>query len=685
MKFSFPLIKKLVPTAKNKRELIKKLNAHFFEAEEAGGNALEISIPPNRFSDAASHWGIAKEISAIYSRNFRTQNPKPKTQNLGSAKAPFKIEIQNKKLCPRYMAQYFEKVKIGPSPKWMKGVLIDCGLRPINSVVDIMNYAMLETGQPLHAFDYDKLTQSADRKAQIIVRRAKKGEKITTLDDKIYQLDENILVIAGGFKMDSRKKLEKDSGAVLAIAGIKGGKNAEVDKNTKRIIVESANFNGANIYRASKILKLSTDASLRFSHNISPELTAMGLNRAAQLLLEIAGARAGQIADVNFVKARKKFIKFDLDKFNEFIGLRLDIKSCRKYLELLGFKISRPPSIIRNQSSFLVEVPAIRCDIEVFEDLAEEIMRLYGYDRLESSPPRIHLTPSGFEDRIILKDKARKILIGTGLNEVSNYAFIGEADLAFGKEWKNTTVELANPISSQFKYLRPSLTVGLLKNIESNLRFFDEVKIFEIGNVFFKKKDDKLAEKLTLGIVLASKNKKHAFFELKGIIKEFFGKVGLSDYLMPEIDKGDNFLQPGEILKIESGRVVIGYLGGINKDFIKDNAALAEIDLGRLLKLVSEEHEYRPLSKYPSMMRDVSILVEPGARVGEIIQAIQESDLKYIEDVDLIDEFELELKRSLTFRVIFQAENRTLTEQEVNREMEKIVKMLKSRFKAGIR
>ncbi len=673
MKFSFPLIKKLVPAAKNKNELIKKLNAHFFEAEDASGNTLEISIPPNRFSDAASHWGMARETSAILGRKFQFPNSNNPRFSKRTGTAPFGVEIKDKKLCPRYSAQYFGDVKIGPSPRWMKNILIDCGLRPINNVVDIMNYAMLESGQPLHAFDYDKLTTNNKRQTTIVVRRAKRGEKIITLDNKTFHLDENILIIA-------------DSKNPLAIAGVKGGKNAEVDKNTKRIIVESANFNGVSIYKASKILKLSTDASLRFSHNISPELTAMGLNRAAQLLFEIAGAKAGQIVDVNFVKARKKVIKFDLDKFNELIGLKLDLKSCWKYLELLGFKISRPPSIIRGSSSFLVEVPALRCDIEVFEDLAEEIMRLYGYDRLKSSPPHIHLTPSGFEDKIILKDKTRKILIGAGLNEVSNYAFIGEADLTFAKILKDTAVELANPISNQLKYLRPSLAVGLLKNIESNLRFFDEVKIFEIGKVFFKEGKNKLNEKLVLGIVLASKNnKQQTFLELKGIIKEFFSKVGLSDYLMPEMNRDSNFIQANEVLKIESGRTTIGYLGGINKNFIKENTALAEIDLDKLLKLVSEEHEYRPLSKYPSVMRDISILVEPSARVGEIIQTIQESDLKYIEDVDLIDEYEFELKRSLTFRVIFQAENRTLTEQEVNQEMKKVIKILKSRFKARIR
>jgi len=692
VKFSYSLIKKLVPAIKSKRDLINKLNLHFFEAEDLSGNVLDISIPPNRFSDAASHIGIGREVSAILGIKMRTYADY--TQKCAEvfrvsprsvrASQRFRVEVQDKNLCPRYVAQYFENIKVGPSPKWVKDVLVDCGLRPINNVVDIMNYAMLETGQPLHAFDYDKLVTSDKRQATIIVRRAKKGEKITTLDDKSYELNKNILVIA-------------DIKRPLAIAGIKGGKEAEIDKNTKRIVVESANFNGVNIYKSSKTLKLSTDASLRFSHNISPELTIIGLNRASQLLAEVSGAKAGQIVDVNFTKSRKKIIKFNLEKFNQFIGLNLDVKTVRLYLERLGFKINQNQKSRRKvgiptetsglitQNSFLVEAPLLRQDIKLFEDLAEEAIRLHGYNRLKSRPPHIYLHLSGFEDQIVLKDKIRKVLIAAGLSEVSNYTFIGETDLVFGKNWGDKVVELENPISAQLKYLRPSLAPHLLKNIEGNFRFFDEVKIFEIGKTFFRDNKNKLNEKLILGIALASKNNGQVFFELKGIIKEFFGKIGLVDYLMPEMADGNNYLQSNEVLKIESDGAVIGYLGGVNKSFVKGDAALAEIDLDALLKLVVEEHEYRPLPKYPSMMRDISILVEPTVRVGEIMQAIQEVDLKYIEDVDLIDEYDVASKRSLTFRVIFQAQDRTLTNKEINQEMEKIVKILKNKFKVQIR
>ncbi len=674
MKFSYTLIKKLVPAVKSKKELIDKLNIHSFEVEDAGGDVFEVSVPPNRFSDAASHWGIATEISAILGENFRIKNLefridpsgicRGQKKNLGNEKPIFKVEIKDKNLCSRYSARYFENIKIKPSPKWMQKILIDCGLRPINNVVDIMNYATLETGQPLHAFDYDKLTTNDQRQTTIIIRRAKKGEKITTLDNQVFELNENILVIVNDSPRES---------AVLAIAGIKGGEKAEVDKNTKRIVVEAANFDGVNIYKSSKALKLFTDASSRFSHNLSPELVSLGLSRSGELLKEIIGAKAGQTTDVNFTKPIKKTIKFDLEKFNKFIGLDLDVKTCRKYFERLGFKITQN-SKLKTQNSFLVEIPPLRQDIETFEDLAEEAARLYGYNKIESAPPRIHLIPSGFEDQIILKDKIRKILIGMGISEVYNYSFIDKAD--------ENAVELENPISAQFKYLRSSLAHHLLENIKNNSRFFDEIKIFEIGKVF-----NKTEEKLMLGIAMVSKNKKsetrlpdgQVFFEVKGVVERLFKKIGLVDFLMKE--------SKGESIEIESGDKIIGSINHSDyKGLPADrHGALAEINLDYLLELIVEEHEYRPLPKYPSIMRDISILVEPTARVGGIIQTIQEADLKRIDDVDLTDEYGINGKRSLTFRIIFQAEDRTLTDDEINKEMEKISKILKIKFKAIIR
>lgn len=297
------------------------------------------------------------------------------------------------------------------------------------------------------------------------------------------------------------------------------------------------------------------------------------------------------------------------------------------------------------------------------------------------------MVPSGFEDQIVLKDKIRLILAKIGFNEVYNYSFISEKDanqFVFNKE----LVGLENPISREFVYLRPSLTVGLVRNIENNFRFLDDARVFEIGKIFFRPPHSReIIETATVGIALAAKTKE-TFFELKGLLREFFKKIGLVDFLLAPPDNKDwveiftkDYLESGALLKLESGGEIFGYLGQLNHKFSKWRINICEIDLKILLRLVSEEHEYRPLPKFPSMMRDISVAVPEGVRVGNIMQAIQETEKKFIEDVDLIDEYQ----GGYTFRIVFQAENRTLIDKEVNQIMEKITKILQWKFKAKIR
>src|SRR3989344_4063455 len=266
MKFSFNLIKKLAPGKYNKAELAEKLNLHSFETADLGGDVLEVAVTPNRFSDAASHLGIAREAAAIF--GVKLNDPLSAVLKYGHKdQGVFRVNVKEKKLCLRYLAAYAAEIKIGPSPKWLKEVLETCGLRSINNVVDITNYVTLEIGQPIHAFDADKVSGG------LVVRRAQKGESITTIDNNKFNLDPEIMVIA-----DAKQPLD--------IAGIKGGKSSEISAGTKRILVESANFDSANIYKTSRKLVLRTDASVRFSHNLSPELAKMGIQRALSLLKE---------------------------------------------------------------------------------------------------------------------------------------------------------------------------------------------------------------------------------------------------------------------------------------------------------------------------------------------------------------------------------------------------------------
>lgn len=687
MKFSYKLLKKLVPQIKSKKDAIEKLNLHSFEAAESGGDVLDIILPPNRY-DAASHIGIGRELSAIYGKKFKIVNPKINPP-AGGIKNNYKIIVKDKKLCPRYSAQYFELGKIKQTPIWMKKILSDCGLRPINPVVDIMNYVMLETGQPMHAFDFDKLPTKGEK--AIIIRRAKSGEKISTLDNQHFILDKNTLVIA-----DNKK--------VLAIAGIKGGRIAEVDETTKKIIVESANFDPISIFLSSKKLKLTTDASMRFSRGISPGFTIEGINRAKQLLEEICGVQSGKVIDIYSYKQPKIVLKFDVVKFNKFIGADFSLNQARKYLELLGFETKKSKSSpLISHPSLLIYVPYWRLDIESHEDLFEEVIRLYGYNNLKSKAPHLHLMPSGFEDEIVLEDKIKKVLTGLGLDEVQNRSFV-DSGFSFGPPAGGDNyrvVELENPISKEFEYLRPNLTVNMLKNIEYNSRYLNEISIFETGKIFFKagsasRRTNAISEIHSVGIVLASKNNEK-FFELKGLVEELFSRIGLVDYSLVDAEHGNwtkeftkAYLKPEEILKIESSGKTIGYLG---KAKVKGNLAnwkisVVEFDLEEALTLIEGEHEYLPLPKYPSVMRDISILVDKNKKVGDIMQSIQVVDLEHIEDVDLMDEYEDESlggKKSLTFRIVFQAKDRTLTDEEVNKETKTIELLLKNEFGAEIR
>jgi phenylalanyl-tRNA synthetase beta chain len=679
MKFSYQLLKKLVPKIKSKTELIERLILHAFEATDLGGDTIDISIPANRYSDAASHFGLAKIVAAILNAKLQYSEirpPKYYRQFLEVGPPKFKIEIKDKNLCPRYMGWYFEIPKITASPKWMQEILISCGLQPINSVVDIMNYAMLETGQPLHAFDYDKLQFQEVRPPEIsrnirnirrsnlpniIVRRAKKGEKITTLDGDKFDLNENILVIT-------------DFKEPLAIAGIKGGKKAEVTNKTKKIIVEAANFEPVSIYKTSRQINLKTDASLRFSHGLSPVLVEKGIKRAVELLKKNCNAKIGEVIDVNFTKSLKSVFKFDIDRFNKLTGLNLSEKICLGYLKKLGFKIK----------GSLIEAPLERIDISIFEDLVEEIVKLYGYNRIPSLPPAVYLKPSSFEELVDFKQKIRGILSRLGLNELYNYSFIGERDDV------DKIIELENPISEDKKYLRYSLIPLLIKNVKDNFRFYEKVRIFEIGKTFQQKRidadnkqinADDIQEKLMLGAAIGFK-KDNPIPELKGLVEELLRQVGLIDYSM--ISQSKSKSETTQKIIIKSDDILIGHLG-----LTIDNIAFVEIDAEKLFGLAIGEKEFEQLSKYPSVARDLSILVPRYIRAEELMSIIENSAPKFLDDVDLIDVYEdLKLgenRQSLTFRLVFLADDHTLTNEEVGKEMERIISSLREEIDIEIR
>ncbi len=653
MKFSYSLLKKFVPGLKGIGTVAELLPLHALEVESFNGDIIDIKITANRYSDASSHWGIGKMLSAILDSKFEQSalaGIKPKKQS-----NRFDIKISDKEKCSRYSGLYAEIKNVGDSPKWMQDILITCGLRPINGIVDLMNYVMLEVGQPLHAFDADLVSAGID------VRRANQEEKIQTIDGEDHSLSGEDLVIA-------------DSRGPLAIAGIKGGKRAEINKQTKRIIVEAASFDSVGVYKTSRRINLITDASGRFAHGLSGVLVERAIQRTAQLLKEIYGATIGDWVDINYQKPVKVLIKFDIKKFNHFIGMTLSEKQAMDYLKRLDFTIKGK----------MVTPPSDRTDISRFEDLAEEIVNLHGYNSLPPIAPMIGLRASGQEDLIALKDQVRRILTGFGLSEVYNYSFVSEKDLIqYGELTAWNTVPVANPISSDLALLRPWLGINLIKNLEHNLKFYDQVRIFEIGKTFNDIKG-KVSEELMLGMAIAYK-KGHPALELKGLMEQFLDRVGLTDYFTRDLDTDIRFLNHGESLIIESDHQILGVVGSVKGD---STMAVAEIYLEKLLKLVRGEKEFLPLPKYPNVMRDISLLVSSTQRVGPI-QDLIENASHLIEDVDLVDWYEDESlgtgKKSLTFRLVFRSDKKTLTDQEVGQEMEKIISELKTKFELEVR
>lgn len=659
--------KKKLPKPEKLAELLTVHSFEVGEVKKAGSDwALDIDVLPNRAPDCFSHLGIAREIAAITNSKLKTQNSKLIEEKNLKAKDFVSVEVKNKEVCPRYTARVITDVKITSSPRWIQKRLKVCGLRPINNIVDVANYVMLETGQPLHAFDGEKL----DGK-KIIVRFAKKKEKIITLDEEKYELDKDILVIA-------------DAKSPIAIAGIKGGKLPEIDNKTKVVILESANFNPRIIRRGSKKINLKTDASLRFEHGIDPNLTEIAINLAAFLIQKIAKGKIAQgLIDFYPKKPPTKIwwgakrIKLDLNYVKSLLGIEMSGKEIKSILERLGFKLK---ATTKNSKTLEVEIPTRRLDIILPEDLIEEIGRIAGFEKIPSIFPVAVLVPPKRNLDVFWEDVTRNVLKEVGFTEVYNYSFISEKDAKiFGGK---NLIEIENPLSVEQKYLRPSLIPNLLKNIQRNQDYFSEIKIFELGKVF-----EKLAkeQRILSGVITGE-----AFYQTKGMIDLLLNKLGISniwydEYRTAAEEAKISWWHPKKCAEIKVNGERIGFLGEISlrilDEFkIKAKVVYFDVFFEKLSKLTSEEHEYRPISPYPAAIRDIAVLVPQEVRVEEVLNKIEITGGKLIRDIDLFDIYEgkeiPQGKKNLAFHIIYQAEDRTLSSKEIDEIQSKIIKTL---------
>ncbi len=632
--------------------------------------------------DLWSHYGIAREVAVLLGEKLKEF--KVNVKEPGKPAEKLDIKIDDYKLCPRYCGVVLEGIKIAESPDWLKKRVASVGMRSINNIVDITNYVMMEIGQPLHAFDYDKLAEH-----RIIVRKAKKGEKIKTLDEQTRELDESMLVIA-------------DASKPVAIAGIMGGANTEIDNNTKKVIIESANFDHVSVRQTETKLNLRTEASIRFEKSLDPNLSEWGIKRAIELILQVCpqAKLVSKIEDVKKFKLNQGPIKLSFDFITKKIGQEIPKDKVMKILSSLGFVIKK------GVKDLGVTIPTWRAtkDISIPEDLVEEVIRIYGYNNLKSSLPMIEISKPEANTERDLERKIKQLLAyGFGLSEVYNYSFVGEEQVKKLGLKIEDHVRLANPLAKEWNLLRRSLVPNLVNNAATNCRNYDDFGLFEVGSIFWpgakgekiSDKSDKtlpLQVKMMAGIICEKKNDR-PFFNAKNIMAGLLAKLHFN-YSFEKSAEPWPFINKNRTVKILVEGKEIGYVTELADDIydkfnILNKIGIFEFNLTKLTLLYKEALKYKPIPKFPSIELDISMIIAKKILWEEIYQAVKDVDKDLIRKISFFDVYEgqgiPEGKKSIAFRIEYRSDDKTLTMDEVQIIHQKVLNILNSKFEAQIR
>ena len=644
-----------------------------------GDTILDISTTPNR-PDCLSVIGIAREVAALTSQAIHIPEIIYDEQGIPIHDA-ISIEIENPELCSRYCASLVTDVTIGPSPQWMQERILACGMRPINNIVDITNYVMMEYGQPLHAFDYKQI-----KGRKIIVRRARNGESMFTLDGSQRDLNQGMLVIA-------------DEKEPVALAGVMGGADSEVIETTTSILLESANFNGASIRRTSTKLNLRSEASSRFEKNISPELAPIALRRATQLLMELGGGTAAQgIVDVYPGKKEVKPILLTKERSSRILGLAIDTKRIQEVLASLGFS----SSIVGPLDDLSVTVPYWRTDITLADDVIEEVARITGYDDIPTTMLRGEIPKHIPVPVLALKDTVSDILAECGMQEIITYSLVSKLmlDRVNPNNELGPAMRVANPLSSEQEYLRTSLRAGLLATFATNERYGQSsIRLFEVNKVYFPRDNDLPKEQeMAVGILGGLRSDRAwytgedelDFYDAKGIVETVFNRLRIDVRFEPAEDQ---ILLPGRTAKITANGQKVGVLGEVHPktaaefDISCQPILLFEVELGRLLPLLGMTSRYQSIPRYPGITRDIALVLDASLVTSEVQAIIQSFPL--VSQVSLFDVYTgdrvPEGKKSLAFSIRFQSPERTLTDEEVDHTQHKIIQRLEGEFGATLR
>ncbi|CAM3541847.1 phenylalanine--tRNA ligase subunit beta [Marinicrinis lubricantis] len=647
---------------------------------------MELDLTPNR-SDCLSMIGTAYEIGAILGREVKLPDNDVPEQDVAASQY-VKVKIDAPGQCTHYAARYVEEVKIGPSPLWLQNRLMGAGIRPINNVVDITNYVMLEYGQPLHAFDADKLDNG-----QIVVRQAEPGEQIVTLDGQTRSLDEEMLLITDGVKP-------------IAIAGVMGGANSEVTEATTRIVLESAKFAGSSVRKTSRKLGLRSEASLRFEKEVDPAGVVPALNRAAQLLAAYAsGQVAGGIVEEMKLAPEPVKIALSLERVNHYLGTEMSMDDLKEVFSRLQFAFEA------EGTTLFITAPTRRGDITRDVDLIEEAARLYGYDHIPTTLMTGVTTPGSLTKDQKIRRLIRRQLTESGLHEVINYSFthpewINELPGAYSP---SVPVQLAMPMSEERSVLRTSLIPHLLETAQYNRnRSLNDVAVFEIGTVFVSEEEriSKLPEEKQLLAVLWTGNKQQAhwsgksakvdFYDLKGIAEQLFAYLGLGSLVRFAPSQFEGY-HPGRTAEIQlhsgSEWIEIGRIGQLHPELQHrkdlDDTYAMEMELAQVYEMADTQISYRMLPKFPAMTRDIAVVVEDAVRVGDMLKEIEHHAGELLESLQVFDIFKGDRlgqgKKSVALSLVYRHHERTLTDDEVTAVHQKVVDRLEQSFGAELR
>lgn len=632
------------------------------------GGIIDFEITSNR-ADCFSVYGIAREASATFNVPLK-EIELGFMENGDNINKYLSVEVKDD-LCRRYIGKMIKNVSIKPSPDWMQQRLEEAGVRAINNIVDITNYVMLELGQPLHAFDYRDIS---DKK--IIVRRAEKDEKFKTLDGNERILDSSMLVIA-------------DNKRAVGIAGVMGGENSEIKEDTDTIVFESANFYGPSVRITSKKLGLRTEASSRFEKDLDPNLAEIAMNRVCHLVQQLgAGEVVGGVIDIypNMVKPHN--IQLSSKWINDFIGIDINAAQMKEMLERLEMHVT-------GEETLNIEVPTFRQDVKIDQDVAEEIARLYGYDKIPSVKMHGETVEAVWTEEQKLNRIVKNAMTASGLYETLSYSFVSpkvydKINIPADDSLRNN-VKIKNPLGEDFSVMRTTTLPSMLELLGRNYaKDNKDVGLFEIARVYIPGKEPLPDErdKLVIGMYGSCD-----FYTLKGIIENLLKELGIekADYIR---ESENPSFHPGRTAKLLIRKQEAGVLGEIHPDVAEnygmdERVYIAEIDLGILYQAAKMDRKYKSLPKFPASLRDIAMLIKDDIPVGDIHNVINRAGKELIENIELFDVYKgkqiPEGMKSVAYSITYRAENRTLKDEEVNRVHEKVVNAIVKKFGAQLR